>query len=197
MAYDLPSQQHLKSRTGYMPRYLLWIEARDPVTGVIAPEGIWSGVGNRSFMIDGVDRVYSGFGTAFAPDTFRYTSELLVVGQRVQLSGLRPKAVSLIQQTVLKSAKVALHQALHDPLTQNLIGIERKFVGFVDKAPRETPARGDGGSTITLSLVSKLREMTEPLALQKSHEAQKLRSGDHFRQYGSIASVVDASWGET
>lgn len=45
-------------------------------------------------------------------------------------------------------------------------------------------------------MVSVATSLTRSLALKKSDEAQKRRSGDRFRRYSDVSGAVDVWWGE-
>ncbi|MBB3977363.1 hypothetical protein GGQ64_002569 [Rhizobium azooxidifex] len=62
-----------------------------------------------------------------------------------------------------------------------------------DLAPRLW--RGDV-TLIQLDCVSHSRMLTRTNPAKKSHEAQKLRSGDKFRQYNTVAGQWQYWWGE-
>ena len=47
----------------------------------------------------------------------------------------------------------------------------------------------------SVTLVSAARELTRRLALKKSDESQRRRSGDQFRQYADVSGEVGVWWG--
>ena len=194
MTWDVTSTNHLSARAGYMPRWLLWINARNRDTDAIVGFGI-SNLDDHATFPTLSSRLYYGAQGAFSVGVLRYTADLTIQTCEVTLSGVSPESQQLVRGYDVRLAKFELHCALFDPLSATLIGIERMMKGTVDAAPITTPAV-NGISSIKLDLVSSLRAMTRTIPRYKSHEAQKQRSGDMFRQYASVAAQVDTLWGE-
>ena len=70
----------------------------------------------------------------------------------------------------------------------------RVLTGFVDEVDLGTPAAG-GTSSCVLGIATSARVLTQALALKKSDETQRLRSGDRFRRWGDVSGAVDVWWG--
>ena len=95
-----------------------------------------------------------------------------------------------------RQAWVEIHRGLFSTSTRELLAPpEPHFVGRIDKAIINTPAEGQSG-TIELTCSDDLREMTRTNPARKSHEQQKRRSVDLFRQYNTTAAEWQIYWGE-
>lgn len=197
MTYSTAAIAHLRAREGYAPRWLLWTRIKNAVTLVEEPMGLWSGDKDATFEIKGEQRPYYGTQGLFQADDIVNAVGMEVRTQKVKLSGLTPSAVATAQSAIVRNARAELHEALFDPVTMNLIHIERVWDGIIEKAPRQTPALGEGGSTITFEIANKMRMLSRRMPLTKSNEMQKRRNPvDAFRKDGSIAAAAaPVIWG--
>lgn len=196
MTFDASSQIQLKARGDIVSRWLLWASVRNRTTNQRVEVGLWTGDDDISIPVNGTNRTYQGLQAGLAIGDVVTSIGTMVRTQKVTLTGLTPEAVLLVRAHDARLAPVELHLAIFDPLTMGLIGIDQRFVGNIDKAPMPTPAMGEGGTTVSFEMVSKMRGLTRQLPLKKSNSTQSLRSGDEFRQYGTIAAVVTTKWGE-
>lgn len=195
MSWSVSAQNHLLARASVMPRWLLWISAKEFGTLAAAPVGLWSGEDNLTFTIDGSPRVYQGGLSRFEVEPITYAAGLDVRTLQISFAANAPETEDVVRGYVIRLAPVELHLALLDPDTTDLIDVQPMFRGFINRAPLTTPAQG-GGDTVTIEMVSRMRTLALPgPALKKSNAAQRLRSAtDEFRQYASIAKEVPVEW---
>jgi hypothetical protein len=195
MSWSVDAQNHLLARAAVMPRWLLWIKAKNFGSLTPAPVGLWNGEDNLTFNINGTNRVYQGALSRFEVEPITYAAGLDVRSLQITLAANAPETEDVVRGFVIRLAEVELHLALLDPDTTNLIDVEPMFRGFINRAPLTTPAQG-GGDTVTFEMVSRMRVLALPgPALRKTDQAMRLRnSNDAFRQYGSIASEVQTEW---
>lgn len=195
MSWSVSAQNHLLARAAVMPRWLLWIAAKNFGTLTAAPVGLWNGEDNLTFTIGGSPRVYQGGLSRFEVEPVTYAAGLDVRTLQISFAANAPETEDVVRGFVIRLAPVELHLALLDPDTTDLIDVQPMFRGFINRAPLTTPAQG-GGDTVTIEMVSRMRTLALPgPALKKTDQAMRLRnSGDAFRQYGSIAAEVQTEW---
>lgn len=194
MTWTAAAQTHLRARDSFAPRWMLWIEARERGTGAAAATGLWQGDDEQTFTIDGQSRLYHGAQDALMPAPIRYRTGTIVQSQDVTISGLTAEAQQLVRGYDTRFCPAELHLALLNPQSMEVIDVERMFRGTVDRLSVPTP-EANGSSSITVTLVSQMRAMTQTLALKKSDESQKRRENDRFRRYGAVAERVTVPWG--
>ncbi len=194
MTFDVTSQNHLLDRSGVSPRWGLWVAAKEFTTLTAAPLGLWTGDDHATMTVDGSSRTYFGAQGQFDIEPIVYAVGTDVRTLRVTLSAISPEAEDLVRGFVVRLAPVELHLFLMNPASGALIGYDRKFKGFINRAPIQTPAMGGGSPTTTLELVSSMRLLTRTMAVKKTDQSQQLRSSDRFRRYGSIAATVLTDW---
>ncbi|TPM92733.1 hypothetical protein [Mesorhizobium sp. B2-1-3A] len=135
------------------------------------------------------NRDFVGDGSLFAVDRVPLVSDLTIQTVKVTLSQLHATVQDMVRGNDIRGARVEIHRGLFDPATHALAGsIYCHFVGKVNKAPISTPKAGDEGS-VTIDVVSIVRELTRTNPAKKSDETQKRRSGDRFRKYSGVANV--------
>lgn len=173
---------------------LIWFEAKNRETSEMETIGLWTGMRNASFMVDLVSRDYIGAGGLLEIDPIVSQAGLVVQSQTATLSGVAPEVELLIRGYDARQAPVEIHAARFDPDTNNLLGIDLVFSGWLDKAPVRTGRRG-GKATVTATLVSSARELTRTLPIKRSDATQQLQSGDRFLQYSDVSGSVEIFWG--
>lgn len=195
MTFSVAAQNHLLARTGVMPRWLLWVGAKEFGTLASAPLGLWNGDDDLTFTINGAPRVYLGALSRFDVEPITYATGLNVRTQQVTLAANAPETEDLVRGFLIRLAPVELHLALLDPASTDLIDVQPMFRGFVNRAPLSTPAQG-GGDSVTIELVSRMRTMALPgPALKKTNQSHILRDAtDDFRQYGATAGEIVTEW---
>jgi hypothetical protein len=195
MSWSSSAQSHLAGRGGVMPRWLLWVAAREIGTLSEAPVGLWTGEDDLTFTIGGEERVYNGALSRFDIEPVVYGTGLDVRTMQVTLAANAPETEDMVRGRLIRLAPVELHLALFDPATVTLIDVEPMFRGFVNRAPLSTPAQG-GGDSVTIEIVSRLRVLALPgPVLRKTDEAhRRLNPGDGFRRYGTTAGEIRTEW---
>ena len=190
----------LASRGAIVSRTLIWIRARNRISGAEEALGLWNGDDHQNFRIDGETRLYTGAGGLVSVDPLTMQSGLVVRMHRVSLSPLAGEVEQAIRGYDPRLAPVEIHRALFAADTRDLIDAPRRvFRGWIDAVQITTPAAG-GTARCDVTLASSARALTRTLGLKKSDESQKLRSGpqgsDRFARYGDISGAVAVSWGE-
>ena len=194
--YDPATLAALQTRSGVVPRHLIWVSAQNRITGLPEEGGIWSGAQNRVFTINGTPRLYVGGGGLVNIDALTTEIGLAVRIQRLTLSPMAPEVEALIREYEARLAPVEIHRALFGPASDDLIAEpHRVFRGWIDEAPDEKGAL-EGEGKVTLSLASASRALTKGLALKRSDEGQRLRGDDRFRRYADVSGSVPVYWGE-
>jgi hypothetical protein len=194
MSFGSAGITHLNARDPVAPRWLLWLGAKEFTTLADASIGCWNGDDDLTFTIDGSPRVYNGAIGRFDVEPIIYAKGTDIRTQRITLSMNTPEVEDTIRGFVVKGAAVELHLALMDPSSGGLIDVDRRFKGFLNRAPVSTAAMGAGGTTVALEIVSSMRLLTRTLALKKTDQSQQLRSADRFRRYGAVAAEVETEW---
>lgn len=187
---------YFQSRGAMVARALVWVVARNSVTGAEQSVGLWNGDDHQSFEINGEARLYYGAGSMLQVPEIRMVAGLVVQMQQITLSPLSVEVATLLRGLDPRLARIEIRRALFDPATMELVDApERVFKGWIDEAPIPTAEPG-GEASVTLSLASVARELTRTLALKKSDATQRLRGDDRFRKYGAVTGVIDVVWGE-
>lgn len=179
-----------------MARRLIWVSARNRSTGALETMGLWDGDDHQDFVVDGQTRTYFGAGGVIGWDPLLAQVGLGVRVHTVNLSPLAPEVAQLLRGYEPRLAPVEIHRALFWPDSQALIATPRRiFKGQIDKLRITTPEIG-GNAVAEVQMVSVAARLTRTLALKKSDETQKRRSGDRMRRYADISGSVDFWWGE-
>ncbi|TPN44465.1 hypothetical protein FJ981_28120 [Mesorhizobium sp. B1-1-4] len=140
------------------------------------------------------NRDFVGDGSLLSVDRVPLVSDLTIQTVKVTLSQIHATVQDMVRGHDIRGARVEIHRGLFDPSTHAVAGsIYCHFVGKVNKAPIATPKIGDEGS-ISIDVVSIVRELTRTNPAKKSDETQKRRSGDRFRRYSGVANVP-VFWG--
>lgn len=188
---------HLGARSGITAHVLVWIEARDRLTGDPAPFGLWTGDDDREFVIDGGPRTYLGAGSLI--DAGDLVSEVGYVVRitRMTVSHLSGRIADKLADVDVRLCRVTWHQVHLAPGSHDLIAPPRQvFKGRIERLSLPDAAQGREAAA-EIEAASYAREMTRPLALKKSDEALQARHpGDLFRQYIAVSGRVTTSWGE-
>lgn len=194
--YDTATGAYYAARAGTIAHQLVWIEARDRITGDTETVGLWSGEENRQFVIDGEPRTYFGAGGLLKPDPITAAAGLAVRTYQVKLAAIAPEVEDLVKGYETRFAPVAVHRALYYPATRALVGApHRVFKGFVNDITFPREKRG-GLPACKLDLASETRALTRALGATKSDESQQARGGDRIRRFSDISGAVSVYWGE-
>lgn len=199
---DSNTSNYLNAGKGVIPRSFVWITAKNRDTGAAETVGFWNGLDSVDVsVIDGVSglpvtRTYHAAGSLLAVGNITRTPELEVRTLRVGLSQISEAVQLVVRGYDVRHAPIEIHEGYLDLDSQQLVGDAIvDFVGWVNGAPIDTPAVNQNGG-IQLDCVSHSRMLTRTNPAKKSHEAQKLRSGDKFRQYNTVAGQWQYWWGE-
>ena len=195
MTWTVTAQNHLLARSGVMPRWLLWIEAKVIGTLAAAPVGLWSGEDDATFTISGQARVYNGGLSTFQVDPIVYAPGLDVRTLNVTLTTTTPETEDVVRGYVIRLAYAELHLALMDPAQGGMIDDAPMWRGYINAAPITTGAMG-GTETVTFGIESQMRRLALPgPGLKKTNASMRRRNAnDEFRQYGSIAGEIQVDW---
>jgi hypothetical protein len=188
------------TRGPMMHRVLIWVSGKNRVTGATETAGFWTGGEDRAFTIDGQVRTYAGVGHVIGVPVIASRAGGLVQSQELTLSGTSPEVEMAMRMYDPRLAPVELHVARFNPETGALVGIDRVFKGTVDKAPKRTPGKGQGGASWTVTIVSGARALTRSLTLTRSDASQRavaLPGGgaDRFFRHADVAGAVERRWG--
>lgn len=185
-------------------RNYFWITAKDRDTGNPEDVGFWNDVGTVSAsVVDGltfstVSRTFVGSGSLITVDKIPLVSDISVRRVVVTLSQIDESVAAAVRGYDVRNAPVQIYRGLFDPSTRSLVAPAfARFVGFVDRAPIETPPIGSEGS-IKLECVSHSRELGRSNSDVRSDASQQLRhAGDRFYRYTVAAGDWDIFWGKT
>ena len=195
MALNAAALALLAERGAVVSRWLLWVEARNRVTGLTETMGLWTGEDEQTFSIGGDDRLYHGAGGLISISDLVYEAGTNVRMQSLSLGPLTQEVELLIRGYDTRLAPAEIHVAVFDPDTMALVDTDRRFKGWIDKAQINTPKLG-GPAVCEVTCASNARAGTQTLALKKSDQSQQRRGGDRFRRYADISGSVPVYWGE-
>lgn len=187
---------HLQSRDGLASYALVWVEARNRITGLVETLGLWTGAQDRSFTIETEPRFYFGAGGLVGVPPIAMQVGLAVRMQTLQLAPVSAEVIQLIRGYDARHAPVEIHAAFLHPVTRALIEEPtRLFKGYIDALSIAEGAT-DGESSCEVTVASAARGLTRTLPLRRSDEVQKRKGGDRFRRYADVSGSVDVWWGQ-
>jgi hypothetical protein len=198
----IPNEMQFALSTGaVIPRWLVWVTARNRETGAPETAGFWTGDDDATFDVAGEARTYLAAGGLIGMDDLSYEAGTNVQQQRLKFSMLSPEVRAAVEQYSLRLAPVEIHLAMHDPETWEIIGLARAFRGTVEDPKISDGAKSEAGistSTLELTVVSTSRAGTKTLAMKKSGASQRLRlATDKGRSYADLGGAnIDVEWGE-
>ena len=195
--YGSATLTNLQARGGIVSRVLIWFSARNRSTNAVETMGLWTGADHETITINAASRLYYGAGNVVELPQLTFQAGLAVRIHRLGLSPLTPEVMQLIRGYDVRFAPVDIHRALYSTDTRLLIEEpHRLLTGFIDEVDLGTPAVG-GTSSCVLGIATSARVLTQNLALKKSDETQRLRSGDRIRRWGDVSGSVEVWWGAT
>ncbi|AQZ51906.1 hypothetical protein [Martelella mediterranea] len=191
------------AENGLSERKLVYVHARDRVTGLVSGMGVWAGDEDLSITVaSGLTgaaetRAYYGGGTLIDVGNIVCATDMTIRPLTIKLSQIADVAQALLRTLDIRLARVEVHTLYLDPATGAMIGSLLDFVGEVDKAPLSTPAAGDEGA-IALTCVPDLMSMLTRINPRKSsYEDQKAHAnGDEWSLYASTAGDWTIWWGQ-
>lgn len=182
-----------QARQGGMARWLLWIYARNRSTDTYEDVGFWNGDEDRTFTIGNVTRDYAGLSGNIDFGVVNHSIGLLVGEHTVSINGVSQQARLLIRNYDFTNADAEIHCAHFEPLSGNLIGIDRHLKGYVNEAPLSIGA-DRGAVTLSASFVTSVRDLTATPSMMKSDASQRLLNGDLIRRDATMTNVLDDPW---
>jgi len=188
------TQAHYEKREGVLAHWMLWIEARRKADGVTVGLGFWQGDDHQDLFVEGENRTYFGAQSNLDFGVINYSNGLDIQSHTVAMSGVNPEVEILARNYDFRFVPAEVHVAHIDPATGLALGIDRHFKGYVNGAPYVT-AQNRGSITMSVQLVSTVRDLTFTPNLMKSHASQELLSGDTFREFATMADISDDPWG--
>lgn len=161
-------------------RTFIWIEGRDPITGLPDPAGFWDDIGNVT--VD--SRTYVGSGSVVSISSISARSDLSIPGITITLTGISTAANNLVRDTSLSQAPVEISYGIFDVSTRALLPpLFPLFIGQIDKVDINTPEAG-GSNNIVLTCESASRALTIKRTGTRSQETQVTRNAaDRFMAY--------------
>ena len=202
-AVDAAAQALREARGGLAERIMVWIAARNRLTGDIEALGLWSGEDAETITVTDMwtggvaNRVFHGAGALLGVSPIQHEAGLSVRPVRLSLSSLDPAVVDAVRVYDPRGARVQIWRRTLSPATGLPVGDpEPWFKGFCNKAPIPRPAPG-GEAILEMEVVSSARLLTIPNGRRKSDEAQRRRDpDDRFRRYKAVAKSIDVPWGQ-
>lgn len=173
-------------------RWLVWIKARNRITGEVEAAGVSTLDDDMTLDIDGTPRTYAGAGPILGIPEITYEAGTVIQNQRLTLSILDPTTINLIRAYDSSFAPVEFRVCFFDTETGAVIGTPVAYTGTVD-----TIKISEGEYASCEVVVASLnRNGTRTLTLKKSDAAQKIRNpNDNGRRYASVAGTIEVAWG--
>lgn len=187
---------HLAAREGVVPRHLLWVEARNRVTGAPEPQGFWNGLVSRQFTVGGVANTYVAAGSLLNPGRIVGEVGLKVQYHTIRLSGVADEVQEALNLYDLRLAPVTLHEVFFDPVRNVVIGEPQRLIrGTIDEVDDPTSPPGEE-RVVTLRIADAVRDLTRTLTATRSDEdMRRVSATDRGYEYATISGVVDVFWG--
>lgn len=199
---DVDTQTAIRNRNAIAIRNLVLIDAKDDDNDLVRFGFTDYGENITINIIDGrtqqiVSRDYFGdYGPLLGIDPIPLRIGLEIPTIQIGLSQLHNEVQDMVRNHIIRNVQIQVHRIYLDPASMQPVANPRcRFLGLVNGAPIDTPAAGGDGS-VTIRAVSHTRELTRTNPAKRSDESQKLRDGDRFRQYGSVAGEWEIFWGE-
>ena len=156
--------------------------------------GVWQGDDNQELVVDGAARTFIGAQGFLQISQINYSIGLDIQTVTATLNGADPTVRALIPGYQMRFRPASIYLTFLDPSTGNLIGSpSRMFKGYVNAAPAVTESEG-GTVTVSVDIVSHLRDLTTTPNLYKSAQSREAL-GDGFRKYGTLVDISDDPWG--
>ncbi len=194
-SFTAPEIAYLQNRTGYKVQVLVWVQPRNPATGLRVGMGFWTGEQDATFTIAGSPRAYTGGGRLVSIDPIVMEAGLTVRMQRITMQPLFAEVAQFLRGYNAWRAPVEIHRAFFNTETDALIAApHRVWRGVLDEAPIQTPQIG-GEAVAELTLASATEALTHGSTLTSSDAVQSLRAGDRMMRYVGVTGQVDVFWG--
>jgi hypothetical protein len=198
-----PAAQALRSeRVGLSERIMVWIAARNRLSGDLEGLGLWTGEDTETITVTDLwtgasaTRDFQGAGGLLGVTGLVHQAGLTVRPVRLSLSALDPTVTAAVRLYDARGVRLQIWRRTLSPHTGLQVGVpEPAFKGFVNRAPIPRPVAG-GIAALELEAVSVVRLLTVPAGRRKSDAAQRLRLDDRFRRYKAVAGSIDVPWGQ-
>ena len=202
-AVDSAAQALRGERAGLAERIMVWIAARNRLSGDVEALGLWTGEDSETITVTDLwtgapaTRVFHGAGSLIGISAVQHEAGLSVRPVRLTLSALSAPVIEAVRLYDPRGARVQIWRRTLSPDTGLPVGEpEPWFKGFCNKAPIPRPEPG-GEAILEMEVVSTVRLLTIPNGRRKSDAAQRTRDpNDRFRRYKAIAKTIDVPWGE-
>lgn len=194
--FGSPINDHLTSLEGVVPRHLVWVEAKNRVTGATETQGFWNGGVDRDFTVEGVTQTYAASGALLNVGSIKGEVGLKVQYYDIVLSGIPTEVQEAINLYDLRLAPIKIHTVFFDPVKNVVIGDPQRILkGTVDEVRDSTPKPG-GNRNVTLKIADATRDLTRTLTAKKSDADQRRVSAtDRGREYATVSGAVPVWWG--
>jgi hypothetical protein len=188
---------YLNTRQGVRIHRLLWLKVKNRETGEIEEHGMWSGLDHREFVVDGVTRLYYGFGQFISWGDLKSEATLNIRTLAVTMPNISPEIALVLRQFDPHLAPAEVHLTAFSTDTNNLVSPPYKvFDGWIDTAPIKDGAKNGQGSAV-INMIGHTRILTKVLAVRRSNESQNQRqAGDLFFKDVGITGKVNTPWGQ-
>jgi len=174
---------------------LIWFEVKDRDTGLAQTLGFSTLDEDRTFEVEGEQRVYIGLGERVNVGNLISQTGVVVQTQRVSVSGLTEAANLLIKEFDARNAPAQIHSVQFDPETLQVIVIDDILKGFLNKAPESGSKKG-GEPVFDLQFNTAARNLTRTLPLTQSHAYQQQFNNDEFMKYADVSGTTEVYWGQ-
>lgn len=184
---------------GMVPLRFVTIWARNYTSGDLVAFPFWSDPVPAAFQV--ANRLTGLLETRnFTGGPLEYCAPVqLKSGVRVtnwsfRLNALHPTVLDLLGNHDLHLAEVEYHRVPGSTRSRKPVdNPPRRFFGYVDGAPRPTPAAG-GTASVTISCINAIgRDFT---TINPRKRAEVAREGDEQMQYVSVAHAWEIDWGQ-
>ena len=176
---------------------LVWITARDRVTGDPQSLGFWTGADHQVIEVEGASRTYYGVGALLEIEPVASVSSAQERVWSLSASPLDAQIAEAVRTYDARLAPVEVHEWHHDPITNlPLADPVRVIRGTLMEMNIPTPPEGQD-TAATLQIVSDAYRLTRGLTKKRSDEALQSRTdgADRFRRYNSLVGI-NVWWGE-
>lgn len=184
--------------TGIVPRYFVWIKARNTDTDDIEEIGVWNGNVPVSVSVvdpstgDSVTREYQGIANLMQVPSIPMTMKLEVRSIKLSFTNLSPEILNAVAIYNPKNRACQIHRGLLDPATMNLVDPALCiFDGIVNKAPMKRAKAGEDGK-----IIIECQSHASKLARGKADKF----SDEFFKRRGARQKYLDAVprivWGQ-
>jgi len=184
---------HLAQNGGIEARILVWIAARDTVTGATVEKAYWTGDEARAVTIGNRTPTFEAVGDALQLEPPEYTGGIDARRHQLHLAGLPGDIETVLRGLDVRLAPIEVWRLLLAP-EQQVDAPHRLLKGWIDDVDIATGAEGQSGS-ITMTVASSAMALTRTLERRWSDATQQRRSvNDRIFKYTSVSGEVPIQW---